>query len=414
MLPNLSNKFLSIEKKGQQLFDTGLEMFKAYSTQGKSAGDVIMKREGTGLDACAENLAQEVSQIENEIIENCKLIESTSATIINNIIYILYGIGLILFIVIVYVMSLIVKRVSPLDKILIELKNNSSSLSLQSKDLSDSATDMSSSSNSQSSALHQSASALEQIKSISDKTEGNVKILENLTLIGKEKVQYGVEKFTDLATVNEKLNQQIKIFIETVEKTNAEFSQTSNIVKEIIDKTKIINDIVFQTKLLSFNASVEAARAGEAGKGFAVVAEEIGNLANMSGQASKEISEILSQSQQSVERSVHDSTASLAQLIQVTDHILNEAESNVNTGRTSLDEIQTSYEDLFNTIHEIVRAIREQSLGISEINSAINTLNTESHKSIKLAYENSDISKNVGNSANQILEISHDLRKIIS
>ena len=46
------------------------------------------------------------------------------------------------------------------------------------------------------------------------------------------------------------------------------------IIKTIEDKTKVINDIVFQTKLLSFNASVEAARAGEAGKGFAVVASK--------------------------------------------------------------------------------------------------------------------------------------------
>ncbi|MBC7465119.1 MAG: hypothetical protein H7256_03945 [Bdellovibrio sp.] len=50
-------------------------------------------------------------------------------------------------------------------------------------------------------------------------------------------------------------------------------------MEEIGNKTKVINDIVFQTKLLSFNASVEAARAGEHGKGFAVVAEEVGKLA---------------------------------------------------------------------------------------------------------------------------------------
>lgn len=46
--------------------------------------------------------------------------------------------------------------------------------------------------------------------------------------------------------------------------------------KEVISKTAVINGIVMQTRLLSFNASVEAARAGEHGKGFAVVAEEIG------------------------------------------------------------------------------------------------------------------------------------------
>ena len=60
-------------------------------------------------------------------------------------------------------------------------------------------------------------------------------------------------------------------------------------MEQIKDKVNIINDIVFQTKLLSFNASVEAARAGENGKGFAVVAEEVGNLASVSGKAANEI-----------------------------------------------------------------------------------------------------------------------------
>jgi methyl-accepting chemotaxis protein len=72
--------------------------------------------------------------------------------------------------------------------------------------------------------------------------------------------------------------------------SNEQMSEIVKVIQEIETKTKVINDIVFQTKLLSFNASVEAARAGEQGKGFAVVAEEVGNLAQMSGNAAKEIS----------------------------------------------------------------------------------------------------------------------------
>jgi hypothetical protein len=84
-----------------------------------------------------------------------------------------------------------------------------------------------------------------------------------------------------------------KKLVDDVLEGNRKISEIVELVKEIGNKTKVINDIVFQTKLLSFNASVEAARAGEHGKGFAVVAEEVGNLASMSGQASKEISALL-------------------------------------------------------------------------------------------------------------------------
>ena len=66
-----------------------------------------------------------------------------------------------------------------------------------------------------------------------------------------------------------------------------------SIIQEIEDKTKAIDEIVFQTKLLSFNASVEAERAGEHGRGFSVVAQEVGNLAQLSGKSAAEINEIL-------------------------------------------------------------------------------------------------------------------------
>jgi methyl-accepting chemotaxis protein len=75
------------------------------------------------------------------------------------------------------------------------------------------------------------------------------------------------------------INTTSTTLIEKVTDGNQQIVGIVGMIQEIGNKTKIINDIVFQTKLLSFNASVEAARAGEQGKGFAVVASEVGSLA---------------------------------------------------------------------------------------------------------------------------------------
>lgn len=80
----------------------------------------------------------------------------------------------------------------------------------------------------------------------------------------------------ELQNSNDMMKQMVAA-METIDKKSAE-------IQKIV---KMIDDIAFQTNILSLNASVEAARAGEAGKGFAVVAGEVGNLAKKSADAVK-------------------------------------------------------------------------------------------------------------------------------
>src|SRR5262249_18263323 len=91
-----------------------------------------------------------------------------------------------------------------------------------------------------------------------------------------------------------------------ISKANLQLEMINDIIKQITAKTAVINDIVFETQLLSFNASIEAARAGQHGRGFAVVAEEVGNLAKMSGRAAEEIKELLQRSVGQVNLSISE------------------------------------------------------------------------------------------------------------
>jgi len=77
------------------------------------------------------------------------------------------------------------------------------------------------------------------------------------------------------------------------ESTTMVISDLINFVEEISVKSKVIHDIAFKTKVLSFNASVEAERAGVRGRGFSIVAQEMKRLAEISGKASEDIASLV-------------------------------------------------------------------------------------------------------------------------
>ncbi len=89
---------------------------------------------------------------------------------------------------------------------------------------------------------------------------------------------------------------------ETAKIGGAAVAETVSAMQEIADKISIVEDIARQTNLLALNAAIEAARAGEHGKGFAVVAAEVRKLAERSGQAAAEISDLSSASVEVAER----------------------------------------------------------------------------------------------------------------
>ncbi len=132
------------------------------------------------------------------------------------------------------------------------------------------------------------------------------------------------------------------IAMQQIEKSSSEIS---NIIG-------VIDEIAFQTNLLALNAGVEAARAGEAGKGFAVVAQEVRELAQRSAKAAKEIKTLIVTSGEQVRSGV--------QLVG-------------NTGK-ALEEIVSEVQHINQHVNAIVESAREQSVGIQEINSAVNTM----------------------------------------
>lgn len=209
--------------------------------------------------------------------------------------------------------------------------------------------------NEQAASLEQTAAALEEITSITRNNTQNATKMGELGQIVKKSVQTGEELASKTALSMDEINEK---------------------VKAINSAITVIDQIAFQTNILSLNAAVEAATAGEAGKGFAVVAQEVRNLANRSAEAAREIK-----------------------------NLVEEATIKANDGKLISSDMIDGYKELnknisetINIIEDVSGASKEQMLGIEQINQTVNMLDRVTQEN---AFE-----------SNQIKEISQSVSKL--
>lgn len=329
-------------------------------------------------------------------------------------------ITVLLFSVIVGISSLIFSYIftsklsATLSNITANLDKSSDEVSAASTQIAASSQSLSQSTTEQAASLEETSASVEEMSSMIAISAENAKKASDISSFSQKEAYRGKQSVDDMSQMMNMINDNNTKIMNQMNTAADQMHDIVNVIKEIEQKTRVINDIVFQTKLLSFNASVEAARAGEQGKGFAVVAEEVGNLAAMSGQAANEISSMLSQSVVKVEGIVNGVTSSVNVLVVEGKERLEKGTAVVGDCQKILDNIVANINEVARMSHEISTANSEQAKGIQEITKAMGQLDQVTHTNSAATQQTSASADSL---ANQSVGLKHqvfDLVRLIS
>ena len=186
------------------------------------------------------------------------------------------------------------------------------------------------------------ASSIEELSAtmddISHKIDSTVKITEEVAKLSND-----AEKAVNVST--NKMDEMSRAMQDITEKS-----------QEINKIIKTIDDIAFQTNILSLNAAIEAARAGAAGKGFAVVADEVGNLAQKSAKAAQNTSSLIEEAIDAIGKGAKLSEETAQSLV-----VVSEQSKKINS---MISNISLASE-------EQAKGVKQVSVGIDQISSVV-------------------------------------------
>ncbi len=189
------------------------------------------------------------------------------------------------------------------------------------------------------------------------------------------------EKIAQMSEIANNVTRSAQSGEEMANKTASSMDDINTKVQAINEAITVIDQIAFQTNILSLNAAVEAATAGEAGKGFAVVAQEVRNLASRSAEAAKEIKDL-----------VEDATQGASNGKKIS--------SNMIEGYNDLNNNIKSTMDL---IKDIASSSQEQRAGVEQINDAINSLDKQTQENASIANVTNSIAQKTSTMAKEIV-----------
>jgi len=302
---------------------------------------------------------------------------------------------------------------SQLTRVLRKLDGDSTEVAMAAKEISSTSEHLSERTSDQSVSLQQTSSAVEQISAVVQHNVENAARSRDLADQSHRSALDGEKVVDEMIRAVGEMKQGNASILAQVETGNLEMTAILGVINEIGDKTKVINEIVFQTKLLAFNASVEAARAGSAGMGFAVVAEEIGKLARMSGDASQDISTMLARSIDQVNKIVNESRSRMQGLMTVGERNLSTCTEISQKCGQVLEQIVENVVRVNHMAGEIATSSNEQAKGVREVLSAIHNLNEATRQNAKASGDATRSAQGLDHRAASLKSLVAELKTII-
>jgi methyl-accepting chemotaxis protein len=239
------------------------------------------------------------------------------------------------------------------------VKTAAESINIAAKEIAQGNADLSRRTEDQAANLEKTASSMDQLASTVKQNADNAKQANHLAAQASDVAVKGGE------------------VVNAVVSTMSDINESAHKIEDIIS---VIDSIAFQTNILALNAAVEAARAGEQGRGFAVVANEVGNLAQRSSVAAREIKEL------------------------ITDSVNKTAEGSrqVEEAGNTMHEIVDSVKRVSVIIGEIASASNEQSAGIALVNDAVIRMDDVTQQNTALVEQAAAAAESLMDHANEL------------
>lgn len=277
-----------------------------------------------------------------------------------------------------------------LSQMIRNLKASSRELASAASEIATSSEQMSRGANDQTEQVNQVSTAIEEMTATILESSKNANEATDASKNASSRATDGGQIVAETIQGMQKITKTVRESADSI----AKLAKSADQIGEIIG---VIDEIADQTNLLALNAAIEAARAGEQGRGFAVVADEVRKLAERTGKATGEITEMIKGIQKQTEEAVHSMEAGIQEV--------DRGRELTDKAGNSLNEIVTMTESVMNMIQQIATASEEQSTAAEQISKNVEHITSVTRETAKGAEQSATAAEELNRQAESLDEM---------